>query len=249
MNIAIHQPNLFPRLKTLQKISIADTWVVLDDVQFEKREYQNRSLIIPTHLNSKFWLTLPVSLSDGQKTLIKNVKVLDFDVERNIIQKLKFAYKKSNELDKLVNDLKAILHSDLSLTDICIESTKAMLNPIGKIPQIIKASTLNITDQGKSERLAAICKALGADTYIADSGGSHYIDEKVFSSAKVNLLWQIWQYPNLCLKDNIVQADLRNSSALNLLARSYDDYINIVSVSAISKNRFLCEEKNESINL
>lgn len=35
---AIHQPNLFPRLTTLAKLFAADYWIVLDDVQFTRRD-------------------------------------------------------------------------------------------------------------------------------------------------------------------------------------------------------------------
>ncbi|NED93467.1 WbqC family protein [Streptomyces sp. SID11233] len=38
---AIHQPNLFPRLTTLAKLFAADYWIVLDDVQFTRRDYQH----------------------------------------------------------------------------------------------------------------------------------------------------------------------------------------------------------------
>lgn len=47
MIVAIHQPNLFPRLKILQKLALADIWIVLDNVQYCQREYQNRTLIVP----------------------------------------------------------------------------------------------------------------------------------------------------------------------------------------------------------
>ncbi|WP_348538516.1 WbqC family protein [Streptomyces sp. 4R-3d] len=39
----IQQPNLFPRLTTLAKLFAADYWIVLDDVQFTRRDYQHRT--------------------------------------------------------------------------------------------------------------------------------------------------------------------------------------------------------------
>jgi WbqC-like protein family len=42
---AIHQPNFFPRLSTLAKLFTADIWVILDDVQFTRRDYQHRCLV------------------------------------------------------------------------------------------------------------------------------------------------------------------------------------------------------------
>ncbi|MFE7111305.1 WbqC family protein [Streptomyces sp. NPDC057575] len=38
---AIHQPNLLPRLSTVAKILAADVWIVLDDVQFARRDFQH----------------------------------------------------------------------------------------------------------------------------------------------------------------------------------------------------------------
>ncbi|MEV8399494.1 WbqC family protein [Streptomyces niveus] len=40
----MHQPNLFPRLSMLAKLYAADCWIVLDDVQFTRRDYQHRAL-------------------------------------------------------------------------------------------------------------------------------------------------------------------------------------------------------------
>ncbi len=40
---AIHQPNFLPRLTTLAKLFAADYWIVLDDVQFTRRDYQHRA--------------------------------------------------------------------------------------------------------------------------------------------------------------------------------------------------------------
>jgi hypothetical protein len=44
---AIHQPNFLPRLSTLAKLYAADTWVILDDVQFTRRDYQHRCYLAP----------------------------------------------------------------------------------------------------------------------------------------------------------------------------------------------------------
>ncbi|MGW1196524.1 WbqC family protein [Streptomyces sp. NPDC002536] len=68
---AIHQPNLFPRLTTLAKLFAADCWIVLDDVQFTRRDYQHR-----THLAAlndpadRRWLSIPTHLPQGRHTTV-----------------------------------------------------------------------------------------------------------------------------------------------------------------------------------
>ncbi|MEU6485676.1 WbqC family protein [Streptomyces sp. NPDC046887] len=65
---AIHQPNLFPRLSTLAKLYAADCWIVLDDVQFARRDYQHRARLAALRdPRQRQWLTLPTRLPSGRR--------------------------------------------------------------------------------------------------------------------------------------------------------------------------------------
>jgi len=58
MKIAISQPTYLPWLGFLDLIDQVDTFVLLDNVQFEKQSWQQRNRIkTPTGL---LWLTVPV---------------------------------------------------------------------------------------------------------------------------------------------------------------------------------------------
>ncbi|WP_333482412.1 WbqC family protein [Streptomyces sp. RPT161] len=66
---AIHQPNLFPRLTTLAKLFAADYWIVLDDVQFARRDYQHRTRLAALEdPQRRQWLTIPTHLPRGRQT-------------------------------------------------------------------------------------------------------------------------------------------------------------------------------------
>ncbi|MEV0907289.1 WbqC family protein [Streptomyces hokutonensis] len=68
----IHQPNLFPRLSTLAKLFAADRWIVLDDVQFARRDYQNRTRLAALDDPSRQqWLTLPACPTDARHSSIR----------------------------------------------------------------------------------------------------------------------------------------------------------------------------------
>ena len=43
MKIAIHQPEHFPYMGFFEKMDIADVFVILDDVQYKKNNWQNRN--------------------------------------------------------------------------------------------------------------------------------------------------------------------------------------------------------------
>lgn len=76
---AIHQPNFFPRLSTLAKLFTADIWIILDDVQFARRDYQHRCHLAPVGDAGlpERWLTVPVHLPSGRSTLIKDVQIAE----------------------------------------------------------------------------------------------------------------------------------------------------------------------------
>lgn len=86
---AIHQPNLFPRLSTLAKLFSADTWIVLDNVQFTRRDYQHRCrLAAPDDPQRQQWLTLPVHLPQGRATRISDVQLAESGRSRRRLTRL-----------------------------------------------------------------------------------------------------------------------------------------------------------------
>ena len=79
MTCAIHQPNVFPRLATLAKLYAADVWIVLDDVQFNARDYQHRAWLAGSDPLHGQWLSLPVHKPFGRATRINEVVLLERD--------------------------------------------------------------------------------------------------------------------------------------------------------------------------
>ncbi|MGB2630330.1 MAG: WbqC family protein, partial [Candidatus Omnitrophota bacterium] len=76
MKVAIHQPQYLPWLGFFDKMDRADVFVLLDDVQYKKNEWQNRNKI--RNVEGWQWLTVPVLHEFGQK--ISEVKI---DNEKN----------------------------------------------------------------------------------------------------------------------------------------------------------------------
>ena len=242
MIAVIHQPNLFPRIKVLQKLMLADIWIVLDDVQYCQREYQNRTLIVLLK-NEPHWLTIPVHLPNGQKTLIKDV-AFDKDFTINQIKKtISLDLRGNSENAILKNDIIDILDaSDENFVDFVVGSACALMQYGRKLPEIIKSSSIPGCSGKKSEKLVSLCKYVNADTYLCDSGGSHYLDERVFEENGIRVLWQVWDAPssNSAIK---IKQYLRNGSGLNLLARSKDEFVDCISTNSISKIREYAEGK------
>ena len=71
MIVAVHQPQYLPWLGYFDKILRADIFVLLDNVQFKKNEWQNRNRIKTAQ--GPQWLTVPVGYKYPQ--LIKEVAI------------------------------------------------------------------------------------------------------------------------------------------------------------------------------
>src|SRR5688500_20123986 len=68
MIVVIHQPHFLPWLGYLHRMAQADVFVLLDHVQFERRNYQNRTMI---RMNDEArWLTVPVMQRSEKERIV-----------------------------------------------------------------------------------------------------------------------------------------------------------------------------------
>src|SRR5438105_6905868 len=58
MIVAAHQPHFLPWLGYLAKVAAADVFVVMDDLQYEAQNFQNRNRLKLN--NGAQWLTVPL---------------------------------------------------------------------------------------------------------------------------------------------------------------------------------------------
>ncbi len=180
---AIHQPNFFPRLSTLAKLYTADIWVVLDDVQFTRRDYQHRCrLAAPGDAAGHQWLTLPVHLPDGRATTISNVRIAE-PCQRRVTRLLQQYYGRSPHwpaFQAVLGEVQAALGRSDRLADVSETSTRALLNMLNW-PGLIHHSSQLLSHSGRSERLADLTCAVGARTYLCGTGGAKYLDPWPFA--------------------------------------------------------------------
>jgi WbqC-like protein family len=185
MLAAIHQPNLFPRLSTVAKIFMADRWVVLDNVQFVRRDYQHRCrLAALTDPSRQQWLSLSVHLSQGQATAINQVRIVDRErCRRRMLGLLQQYYGRSSHWRPARSSIQAVLDL-LAMTDSLAEvaevSGRVLLDLLGWTGEIMRSSELPART-GRSERLADLTRAMGCTEYLYGTGGARYLDIAPFT--------------------------------------------------------------------
>ena len=217
--VAIHQPNFCPRLKVLQKIVRADLWVILDDVQFVQREWQNRTrLRFLVQPQQEFWLTIPVRRCPSSRPLIQFVTICDQTyLETHLRRSLRHAYHRSTYWPWIADYLDQLfcVQSPM-LADLCIWSTLACLDRLGIQKKSIRSSVLRSAGT-KTAKLLQICRAVRAQTYVAGSGSQGYLDATEFRKAGMQLEWQHWVPPSA--QSTHVSLHWRDVGFLDFLAR------------------------------
>jgi hypothetical protein len=181
---AIHQPNLFPRLSTLAKLYTADVWIVLDDVQFNHRDYQHRArLAAVDDVTRQQWLSLPVHRPFGRASRINEVLLLDPDKSaRRVAQLVQQHYGRAtywSELSDLVQYVALAIAAGARLADATEVSTRLLLKRLGWRGSVVRSSELPAR-QERSARLADLTRTVGADEYLCGTGGTKYLDEAPF---------------------------------------------------------------------
>ncbi|MFI6121672.1 WbqC family protein [Streptomyces sp. NPDC051064] len=182
---AIHQPNLFPRLTTLAKLFAADYWVVLDDVQFARRDCQHRARLgILDEPGRRQWLTVPTRLPHGRPTLIRDTLIDDPDRAcRKTAGMLRQYYGASPYWPALGQALAPVLDAfGTGRTATVAEvSTRVLLGLLGWQGKILNSSDLP-SRPGRSQRLADLSAITGARAYLCGTGGMAYLDPVPFAA-------------------------------------------------------------------
>ncbi|RXS80557.1 hypothetical protein EST92_17410 [Streptomyces sp. TM32] len=189
---AIHQPNLFPRLSTLAKLFAADYWIVLDDVQFARRDYQHRARLATLGCSQqRQWLTLPTHLPEGRATIIKEARLADPErSRRRIAHMLSQHYGGSRFWPALRSELGAVTDK-FAATDktavIAEASIRLLLGLLGWKGQILRSSEFTVRAD-RSLRLADLALATNASGYLCGTGGMKYLRTEPFTTRGVAVI-------------------------------------------------------------
>ena len=200
MIVAIHQPTFIPWLGYFDRMLRSDLFVILDHVQFERRNYQNRALI---RLEDEArWLTVPVvQISQKERIIEKRIdNPPEADATRwwgpNHFQTLRYAYRKAPFFESYAPRLREILEArwDL-LVDLNLSLMDFLRHELEIDTPLVRSSGLAVEGQ-RSGLLLNICKHVGASAFLGGMGGSRdYLDAEAFAAEKIGVRWQEFAHP------------------------------------------------------
>jgi len=192
MKISIHQPVYLPWLGYFDKIAKSDLHIFFDDAKYSKNNLFNRNTIKTPQGSS--WLTIPIKYKSDAlicETKIDNTS----DWQKAHWKTIQMNYAKAPYFKDYAEIFEKIYQKNWdNLSDINMEMNKAIADLLGIKTKFIKSSDLKVAG-ARNEKLIALCKAVGADTYLSGQGAKVYIDEKLFSQNNIKIVYQELSYP------------------------------------------------------
>jgi hypothetical protein len=191
MRVAVHQPQYLPWSGLFDKIDQADCFVVLDNVQYEKNEWQNRNRIKTPQGWS--WLTVPVHYHFPQR--LREVKVADGDWQRTHWRTMTQSYRKAPHFDRYAPLLEPLYTASWEwLVELNLAAMEKLAVALGLRWAPRPASQMALADD-PNQRLIDICRQVGATVYLAGSGSRHYLDRARFEAAGIAIEFQRFEHP------------------------------------------------------
>lgn len=196
MRIAIAQPTYLPWLGYFDLIDQVDTFVILDNVQFERQSWQQRNRIkTPGGLQ---WLTVPIRFRGRFGQLIHDVEIRDCNFARNHLRAIELNYRRTpffeNYFDEISIRIKCPTPS--RLLDLNVALIESFMSLLGVRTPLLFSSQLRQPGK-RTELLANICGCVGATEYISPLGSAAYLlpEIGIFRSRSISVSFHNYEHP------------------------------------------------------
>lgn len=178
--ILITQSNYIPWKGYFDAIAAADELVLLDTVQFTRRDWRNRNRIKTPHGTT--WLTVPVQVAGNRSQSINETLVADPAWAQRHWKTLSFAYARSPHFAAWKGPFEAYYLgcAEASLSRINEDLIRIVCGMLGVTTPIRRAEEFEAS-AGRSERLLDICRQAGATDYFSGPSAAAYLDTALFS--------------------------------------------------------------------
>jgi hypothetical protein len=207
--IAILQPGYLPWLGFFDQMQQVDTFVIYDDVQYDKNGWRNRNKIKTPQ--GEQWLTVPVMVRGNNRPLIKDVLIDNHtDWRGKHLKSIKQNYSRAPFFKDYVDMLDRVYTEEWKwLLDLDITLVLAFREALGIKTKILYSSEMDVEDSGRDtgdnketgnreHRLIDICNKLLATEFLEGNAGRGYLEgpnTELFNQSGIKIVYQEYQHP------------------------------------------------------
>lgn len=193
--VAVSQPNYIPWKGYFDLIQKVGHFVLLDSVQYTRRDWRNRNLIkTPSGLK---WLTIPVKVSGLYYQRIDETEVISNEWCEQHWSLIQQYYRNApffSENAAFIQTLYEQATGLRRLTDINSLFIRDICQRIGIQTAITNSSDYSLVE-GKNHRLVHLCKQLNATHYLSGPAAKSYLKPELFIRYDIKVRYMNYDYP------------------------------------------------------
>jgi hypothetical protein len=194
--VAAIQSSYVPWRGYFDIIGLVDEFILLDEVQYTKRDWRNRNRVKTAQ--GPLWLTIPVQVKGRYEQRIDEVRVADPGWAERHWQTLRQSYATAAHFEAMAEQV-AVLYEKAAELERLSDVNRLFLQrlcPLLGIDTKISWSTDYESEGDKSLRLATLCEQAGAEEYVSGPSARAYLDEDEFASRGIAVHWMDYEgYP------------------------------------------------------
>jgi hypothetical protein len=199
--IAILQSSYIPWKGYFDLIRAVDEFVLLDDVQYTRRDWRNRNRIKTR--GGLLWLTIPVSVTGKYLQRIRDTQIEDAGWAHRHWRSITASYARAPHFEPYragLAELYARLADEGSLSLVNHAFISHICGLLGIHTRLRWSSDYTMAG-GRTERLVEICRQADATEYLSGPSARAYIEPELFDRAGIALAYADYsgypEYPQL----------------------------------------------------
>lgn len=194
MILSAHQPAYLPWLGYFHKLYLADKFVILDDVQFEKNSFINRNKI--RNRAESFYLTIPLKMKNHLQTRISDMEVDSSQKwKAKHWKSIQLSYAKAPYYSEVCGLLEPFYNENFSsIVELTSKMLLEFLKYLDLQREIVLQSDLQ-TSQKKQDLIVEICEKTSASSFIFGKQGLDYVDTNFFEKRGLGVHFQQYVHP------------------------------------------------------
>lgn len=186
MKLAIMQPYFFPYIGYFQLIAAVDVFVVYDNIKYTKKGWINRNRMLQNGKDVVF--SLPLKNSSDSLDVCQRELSTDFNRDK-LLNQFKGTYRRAPYFAQTYPLIEQIvLHDDANLFRFLRQAIVKVCLHLGITTEVRISSDIAIDHELKNQdKVLAMCKAVGASTYVNACGGAELYSKEMFREKGIDL--------------------------------------------------------------
>jgi hypothetical protein len=180
------QPYFFPYIGYFQLIAAVDVFIIYDNIKYTKKGWVNRNRMLQNGKDVMF--SLPLKSDSDFLDVCERKLSTDFNRDK-LLNQFKGAYQRAPYFAQTFPLVEQIVrYDDANLFNFLYHSIVKTCEHLGITTEIRASSDVTINHGLKSQdKVIALCKAVGANTYINAIGGMELYSKEMFSEQSIEL--------------------------------------------------------------